>query len=116
MNEAAENFEVVSPPAPVRQFVGSAREGMSHPLFAWSQDEVDWLMRGAVVAGRLEALRMRETIQTTREMSTPPGYRLTQAATDRLDQLDRSVNRRERRALLAHFRKHPIVTFERITS
>jgi hypothetical protein len=106
---------------------GSNREGMSHPLFVetiepshktlWTRSSFDTFEafeRRMVIEGRLDALRAKERVETERAMSTPPGYRLTAAATDRLDQLAAAFNRRERRALLAHFRRHPIVTFERI--
>jgi hypothetical protein len=44
------------------------------------------------------------------ELKLPKGYRLTKRAQERLDALGNAVNRRERRALLAYFRKHPLTT------
>ena len=43
----------------------------------------------------------------------PPGYRLTAAAVERVRQLAMTRNRKERRILLAQFRRKPVATFER---
>ena len=49
------------------------------------------------------------------EFGIPAGYRLTFAATLRLETLANAVNRHERRILMAEYDRHPIVTFERIS-
>lgn len=45
----------------------------------------------------------------------PPGYRLTDAARERLFLIAQAANRHERRGLLRFFRQHPIETFELAT-
>lgn len=90
---------------------------MTHPFFVASTSRYDALEaaeRTAVVEGRLLALRAAEAADFNIKSMIPPGYQLTKAAKDRLEQLDAAFNRRERRALLAHFRRNPIDTFEKV--
>lgn len=88
---------------------------MQHPLFIPQRE-------GMSQTPEYNGVDMKVIEDTTQppagELKLPEGYRLTQRAQERLDALGNAVNRRERRALLAYFRKHPLTTaqtLEKIT-
>lgn len=78
---------------------------MQHPVFIPQREGM------SQAPGYDAFMTVDETTQpVVDELKLPKGYRLTKRAQERLDALGNAVNRRERRALLAYFRKHPLTT------